>query len=528
MGQESVRVRLADLVAALSLGVDLGFGQPMEHALRQCMIALRLADRLTLPQDQRRAVYYTALLIVVGCHADAHEQAKWFSDDIAFKSHKYEHDARSLAGAVSGFGQLGAGLGPLHRFRLGLDLIREGRHDLLAMIANHAALAQSLTAELGLADSVQQSVGAAYERWDGRGWPGRLRGPSIPIAARIAQLSEYVEVAHRLGGVAEARQLVVARSGGQFDPMLCALVQADGDRLLADLEGGTTWRSVIDAEPSLHLELTADEADSALAGVGRFVDLKSPYFLGHSGAVAELVSAASHRLGLPPHEQLLVRRAAYVLGLGRLGISNAIWDKAGPLGSGEWERVRLQPYLTERMLHQSEWLAPLGAVAAKVRERMDGSGYPSGLSSAALSLPARLLATADVYQAMREPRPQRGELSADRAARQLRAQAAAGVLDAATVDAVLAVAGQAVGRRADRPDGLTAREVEVLRLVASGLTTKEIARRLVISPKTARNHVEHIYAKVGVTNRAAASLYAVREGLLPVEAYPVPNEAVAP
>ena len=183
---------------------------------------------------------------------------------------------------------------------------------------------------------------------------------------------------------------------------------------------------MIDAEPSLHVELTAAEADAALAGVGRFVDLKSPYFLGHSGAVAELASAASRRLGLPEDEQLLVRRAAYVVGLGRLGISNAIWDKVGPLGGGEWERVRLQPYLTERMLRQSEWLAPLGAVAAKVRERMDGSGYPGGLTGTALSLPARLLATADVYQAMREPRPQRSALTPDRAARQLRAQADAG------------------------------------------------------------------------------------------------------
>jgi HD-GYP domain-containing protein (c-di-GMP phosphodiesterase class II) len=525
----NARFRLADLVAALSLGVDLGFGQPMEHALRQCIIALRIADRLGLDELERRAVYYTALLIVVGCHADAHEQAKWFSDDIAFKSRKYEHDSRSLAGAVSMVGQVGAGLPPLHRFRLGIDLIREGRHDVVGMIANHAALAQSLTAELGLDESVQHAVGAAYERWDGRGWPGNLRGNGIPIAARIAQLSEYVEVEHRVGGVDEVIRLVRERSGGQFDPELCQLLQRDATEMLADLDATTTWSRVIDAEPSLQVTLDSQAGDAALAGVGRFVDLKSPYFLGHSGAVADLAWSAAGRLGLPADEREVVRRAGWILGLGRLGISNAILDKEGPLGGGEWERMRMQPYLTERMLRQSDWLAPLGVLAAQVRERLDGSGYPRGVNAASLSLSARLLATADVYQALREPRPQRRALTADAAAGRLRSEGRLGRLDLTTVDAVLSVAGATVGRRADRPDGLTAREVEVMRLAAAGLKTSEIARRLVISPKTARNHVEHIYAKIGVSNRAAASLYAVREGLLPVDTYPTSaNEALAP
>jgi HD-GYP domain-containing protein (c-di-GMP phosphodiesterase class II) len=229
-------------------------------------------------------------------------------------------------------------------------------------------------------------------------------------------------------------------------------------------------------------------------------------------------------LAWPAQDVRTLRRAALVHGFGRLGVSNAIWDKRGPLGAGEWERVRMHPYLTERMLRQSPALSSLGAIAAQLRERLDGSGYPGGLSGAAISRPARLLAAADAYQAMRAPRPHRAALSADAAGAELRADVRAGRLDGEAVRAVLAAAGHRVSRRREGPDGLTAREVEVLRLAARGLTNKDIAGVLVISPKTVANHIQHIYTKIGVTSRAMAGLYAVRHGLLP-EDEPVPANA---
>jgi HD-GYP domain-containing protein (c-di-GMP phosphodiesterase class II) len=214
-----------------------------------------------------------------------------------------------------------------------------------------------------------------------------------------------------------------------------------------------------------------------------------------------------------------LRRAGLVHDLGRLGVSNAIWDKRGPLGAGEWERVRMHPYLTERMLHSSEALAPLGAIAVQHRERLDGSGYPRGLSGAAISRLARILGAADAYQAMREPRPYRPERSADEAAAELRGDVKAGRLDADAAEAVLGAAGHRVSRRREGPAGLTAREVEVLKLLARGLSNKEIAERLVISPKTAANHIEHIYAKIDASTRATASLFAMQHGLLPEEEF---------
>src|SRR5271170_1914423 len=510
---DGARVRLAELVAALSLGVDLGFGQPMEHVLRQCLIALRLAERVGLDDGARAVVYYTALLVNVGCHSDAHEQAKWFGDDIALKSTKYE--PRSLALAAATIRLLGSGNPPLHRFRVGLEFALAGRRDVDGMIAQHSALARALAGQLGLPDVVQQAVGASYEQWDGRGWPGNLKGDAVPIAARLAQLAEYTEVAHRIGGVGAAMALARKRAGRQFDPELSALLCADPEAILGGLESARTWEAVIAAEPALGVRLSGEGFDAALIAVADFVDLKSPYTLGHARAVADLAAAAGARLRLAAGDLTTLRRAGLVHGLGRLGVSNSIWDKPGPLGAGERERVRMQPYLTERMLHQSPALAPMGSIAVQCRERLDGSGYPRGLSGAAITRPARILGAADAYQSMCEPRPHRPARSATDAATELRAEVRAGRLDSSAVEAVLAAAGHRVTSRREEPAGLTAREVDVLRLLARGLSSKQIASRLVISPKTARNHIEHIYAKIGTSSRVTASLFAMQHGLLP-------------
>jgi HD-GYP domain-containing protein (c-di-GMP phosphodiesterase class II) len=510
-------VRLAELVAALSLGIDLGFGQPMEHVLRQCLIALRIAERLELDQEERSVVYYTALLVNVGCHSDAHEQAKWFGDDIALKARKYGHELGSKRAAATTLLLVGAGNPPLHRFRVGLKFAVSGHRELDGMIAQHAQLARGLAERLGLPDSVLNAVGGAYEQWDGHGWPGAIGGEQVPIAARIAQLAEFVEVAQRLGGPPAACALALHRSGRQFDPRIAALITENGGRLLEGLDDAQTWDQVIGSEPALAVTLTEVEFDEALLAIADFVDLKSPYLMGHARAVAQLARAAGGELGMPPGELHLLYRAGLVHGWGRLGVSNAIWDKNGPLSPGEWERARTYPYLTERMVRQSEALAPVAAVAAQHRERLDGSGYPWGLSGGAISRPARVLGAAEAYQTKLEPRPHRPACSPDEAAAHVRGETRAGRLDAAAAEAVLRSAGHRVRRGSHRPAGLTVREVEVLTLLARGWSNRQIAARLVIAPKTARNHVEHIYTKVGVSSRAAAGLFAMQSGLLPEE-----------
>jgi HD-GYP domain-containing protein (c-di-GMP phosphodiesterase class II) len=486
----------------------------MEHVLRQSIIALRLAECVGLVEDERSVVYYTALLVNVGCHSDAHEQAKWFGDDIVLKSGKYEHEFGTAAAALAMLRIVGSGNPPLHRFRVGVEFAVSGRRELDGMISQHAALARALAGQLGLSEKVQAAVGAAYEQWDGKGWPGMFKGEDIPIAARLAAIGEFMEVANRIGGVRAAVALAERRAGTQFDPNLAATFCSNANMILGGLEGTDTWPAVIAAEPSLGVYLTEAQFDQALLAVADFVDLKSPFTLGHARAVSQLCADAAVALGMPDRDVITVRRSAVVHGFGRLGVSNAIWDKPGPLGAGEWERVRLHPYLTERMLKQSSALAPLGAVAVQLRERLDGSGYPRGLSGADIPVGARILGAADSYQAMREPRPHREALDAEEAATELRYEVKAGRMDGDVVEAVLGSAGHRVTRRREGPSGLTAREVEVLRLVSRGLSAKQVASRLVISPKTARNHIEHIYTKIGVSNRAGASLFAIQQGLL--------------
>jgi HD-GYP domain-containing protein (c-di-GMP phosphodiesterase class II) len=509
------RVRLAEVLAALSLGSDLGLGLPMEHVLRQCLISMRLANRAALDVADREVVYYTALLAWVGCHVDAYEQAKWFGDDLALKAdyRTVDFDGPTAAARFM-LEHFGAGLPVAERAKLGVELMRSGLPQRRNALERHCFAADELAGRLGLGERVRRSILQTFERWDGKGTPAGAKGDETLPTARIVNLADVVEVFHRVGGTEAAISVARERSGTQFDPALVDVFCSAADEMFAELDAVTTWDAVIGGEPGLAAWLSDSEFDNALEAIADFVDLKSPYTIGHSRGVAELAAAAARAHGLPDEDIKLVRRAGLVHDLGRLGVSNAIWDKPGKLASAEFERVRLHPYLSERILALSDALAPLGALAVEHHERLDGSGYPRGISGNAMTLPSRILAVADAYRTWVEPRPHRPACTAPDVAVQLRGEARAGRLDGGAVDAVLRAAGQPVTRRPQLPAGLTPREVEVLRLIAIGLKYSEIAERLVISRKTARNHVEHIYAKIGVSNRPMACLFAARHGLI--------------
>jgi HD-GYP domain-containing protein (c-di-GMP phosphodiesterase class II) len=508
-------VRLAEVLAALSLATDLGMGQPMEHMLRQCLIALRLAERLGLDEDERTVVYYGSLLAWVGCHVDAYEQAKWFGDDTVLKSDFRQADFASASSeALFMMRHLGTGRSAAERVRLGVAFLGDGRRAAGSMLTNHWLAADGLAARLGLAQRIRDCVEQTFERWDGRGAPKGARGPQILMAARLIALADVVEVYHRGAGVDAALTVARERRGTQFDPQLVDLFVAEAPSVLAGLADDSSWDAVIQAEPARAIRLADPEFDAALEAIADFADVKSPYTIGHSRAVAELAGEATRIAGLGDGTAKTVRRAGLVHDLGRLGVPNTIWDKKTPLSRSESERVRMHPYLTERTLASSHALAPLAAIAGQHHERFDGSGYPRGLSGAALSVEGRLLAAADFYQAKTESRPHRAACSAADAALALKEEVRAGRLDGDAAAAVLAAAGHRNPRRMPWPAGLTNREVEVLRLLAAGLSNREIASRLVISVKTASHHVEHIYAKTGTANRSTASLFAANHGLI--------------
>jgi HD-GYP domain-containing protein (c-di-GMP phosphodiesterase class II) len=315
-----------------------------------------------------------------------------------------------------------------------------------------------------------------------------------------------------LGGVELAARVVRERAGGAFDPAIAAVLADQAAEILALDDERSAWKETLASEPSPESILEDQAIDEALAAMGDFADLASPYLVGHSAGVAQLATAAAQRYGLPTGDHRAVTRAALVHDVGRVAVPFHIWKKPAPLTPDEWERVRLHAYHTERILSRSPFLAPLAPVSTGHHERLDGSGYHRGATAVALTPAARLLAAADAYHAMTEPRAHREALPPAQAAELLDEQARAGRLDGECVAAVLAAAGHRTPR-VSRPAGLTEREAQVVGLLARGLQTKQIGRALGITTKTADHHMQHAYAKIGVSTRAAAALFAMQHGL---------------
>ncbi|HEU4363435.1 MAG TPA: HD domain-containing phosphohydrolase [Mycobacterium sp.] len=504
----------AELLAALSVAIDLGLGQPAEHMLRAALIATRLADRLGLDQAQRDCVYYTTLIMWIGCHADSHEYAHWFGDDIAVRHDAYLVDWSGLPYLRFLASNVGRGEPLAHRLSLMAALFADTRGQLSRSIHSHCTSAALLADRIGLGRDVQVALAFGFERFDGGGLPTGAHGDAIPVQMRVAQLADMVEVHHRAFGVEGAVAMARSRRGGQFDPRVVDAFVEHAESILAGPPTGDAWAAALAATPDHHHRLDEPSLEALLIALGDFVDLKCPCMLGHSRAVARLAGDAALAAGVDADTAALTRRAGHVHDLGRIGVSNQIWSKPGPLTAAEFERVRLHPYLTVRILNQVRGLERIAEVAGNHHECLDGSGYPRGLTGASLGLPDRVLGAAVDYQSACEPRPYRAELAPAGATRRLRERVRAGELDPVAVEAVLHVAGQPAERPNLHPGRLTPREIQVLCLVARGASNKEIAASLVISEKTARNHVERIYAKVGVSNRVGASMYALNHGLV--------------
>jgi HD-GYP domain-containing protein (c-di-GMP phosphodiesterase class II) len=515
-------IALADLLAAFSLATDLGLGQPMEHVLRSWRIAARLSEHLELEAEERASLYYIAVLAWVGCVADTPEVAKWFGDDIAFRGDSYQVELAGLPGLAFMLRHAGTGSTGLHRLRLASTLVATGGKGIERGLLSHCLTTSSMADRLGMGDHVSGPLRQFFTRWDGTGMPSGVRHDEIAVSVRLFHLADVVEVVSRTDGPAAAVEVARARRGSHFDPTVVdAFCSAAGD-VLGDDADEPDWHDLIAADPALQRRLSGPELDAALEAVADFTDLRSTWRAGHSRRVADLAAQAAELAGLPAADVVTVRRAGLLHDVGLHGVPATILDKPGPLTATESERMRMQAYYTERVLARPAALARLGAVAALTHERLDGSGYHRGLAGAALSAPARILAVACAHRAMTEPRPYRPALSPGQAANALLADVRAGRLAPLAVDAVLAAAGQKRPRRSAGPAGLTPREIEVLTLIARGASTRQVARDLRISAKTAGTHIERIYAKTGASTRSTATLFALQHGLLdtlePVEA----------
>jgi HD-GYP domain-containing protein (c-di-GMP phosphodiesterase class II) len=378
----------------------------------------------------------------------------------------------------------------------------------------HCEVASRLAQRMGFPESFVTSVGQLYARWDGKGVPA-LKGDEIALPMQVVSLAQDAVTFHRVGGVDAVRAMLKERQGKAHSPRLTGIFEEHADALLAGLGAEPAWEQVLAAEPADAVVLPPWQLDAACEAIADFVDLKSPHHLGHSRRVAQLAADAAKQLAWSDEDVAQVRRAGWLHDIGRCGVSAMFANIAGPLTDRQWEQMRMHPYHTERILAQPDMLAQVGAIAALHHERLDGSGYAKGAKAASLPPAARLLAAADRYCALREPRPHRVALGANEAAAQLGELARAGRLDTALVDAVLRAAGHAPAKaHGPAPAGLTERECEVLRHLARGGSLKQIARELGLSVKTVDRHAQNIYAKAGVRTRAAATLFAVEQGLL--------------
>src|SRR6266702_3613740 len=367
-----------------------------------------------------------------------------------------------------------------------------------------------LSARLGMSEGVQAGLNQIHERWDGKGIPAGLSRDQLTLPVRILHLAHVAEIHHRLAGREGAAEMVRKRRGGQFDPDVATAFLEGGDDLLVPLEAESTWDVLLEIEPQPRPWLPRSKLTDVAGAFADFADLKSPYTLGHSTGVARLAEAAGRILGMSDVDLVSLRHAGLLHDLGRVSVPNGIWDKQGPLSVAEWERVRLHSYYTERVLATSSILSPLATLAGMHHERLDGDGYHRACPAALLPMPARILAVADVYQAMTEERPHRPAHRPDEAARNVQAECAAGRLDREAAGAVLEAAGQQRrGPKMPWPAGLSDREVDVLRLLARGRSNKDIAKALFISDRTVQTHFAHIYTKVGVASRAGAALFAM-------------------
>jgi HD-GYP domain-containing protein (c-di-GMP phosphodiesterase class II) len=511
-------LRLSEFVATLALAQDNAFGQPLESQLRSCLLATWICDAAGFDEQVRENAYWVALLRYIGCTGHAHEVATVFGDEIAIRAQTLVHDAADPAEVMRDVFEFATAGRPDDERDEIVRMLQETAHEwAVHNFASGCEVADMLVRRLDFGAGVREALAFTFERWNGKGFPNHVGGEAIPLAMRVVHLSHDMEAIGRIFSPARAVDAARDRRDRTYDPALADLFVEHGGEWFDRLRTIEPWDAVLALEPEPRRLLDDEAIDDALAVAADFIDLKSPYMVGHSRRCAGLAADAARVLGLADDAVETLGRAALIHDFGTTAVPNSIWDKPGALTRTEFDRVELHPMVTEQMLRRSPALAALNPVASAHHEKCDGSGYHKRMRAGDVG--ACLLTATEIYVGMTTERADRPAFSADDAAAELRRLESEGVIDPRASRAVLVASGHgepraAVRKRPQNPGGLSRREVEVLHLAAIGLTTRQIAERLYISAKTADHHIQHIYAKIGVSTRGAAALWASQHAVV--------------
>ena len=417
--REAEGFRFSEVLSALSIVLDLVEGQPEGHAVRSCLIGMRVADRLGLDADTRSALFYALLLKDAGCSSNASKMSALFeADDMEVKRKVKTVDWTSLpsaalytARAASPNGSLLKKAGRMYEFAV------RGRKASRELIQIRCERGAEITRLMGFPEETARAIRSLDEHWDGKGHPDGLRGEEIPLLARICGLAQTVEVFFNAHGPEGAEEVAVVRSGRWFDPALVEVLLAEAREggLWEDLSGDDAGREVARLEPADQtLEATPERVDLAARAFGEIIDAKSPFTYHHSEGVARVSVAIAGRAGLGPEETRDLMRAALLHDIGKLGVSNRILDKPGGLTDAEYAKIKQHPRLTYDILSRVGPFRPIAETAANHHEKLDGSGYHRGIGAEDLDLPSRILAVADIYAALSADRPYHKALPQER------------------------------------------------------------------------------------------------------------------
>lgn len=404
-------IALSEVLSALSYALDLTEGQPPGHTNRTCVIGMRLGDEIGLSAEQRTALYFALLLKDAGCSSNAAKMAALFGSDDQLVKQRMKfvdwHRPVSLALHTAQLCGVGQSTADRVRYFLGIAKASDVTRDIMQIRCDRGA---DIALGLGFPDATASAIRALDEHWCGLGQPTGLRGEDIPLLARIANIAQTVDVFYISGGVEAALKVVRERRGRWFDPALADLVlRWKRDReFWQSLDGAVLRETVLGIEPGAHSRrVDSDGLDAIARSFAEIIDAKSPYTARHSFNVADYAQRISARLGYSAPEQARIHRAGLLHDIGKLGVSNRILDKPGRLDPEERGAIEQHPRFTWEILQRVEAFTDIAWLAAVHHEKLDGSGYPWGLRADQLDEPSRILAVADIYEALSADRPYR-------------------------------------------------------------------------------------------------------------------------